>query len=105
MLRNFRVIMRYNPSEAYAMAIGHLADRMRGGGPFVQPWPLHEHVLSRSERVELQQHLARMGYDVGKPDGRLGSRTRTALRAFQQRSGATPDGFASASVLTALRRL
>jgi lytic murein transglycosylase len=105
MLRNFRVIMRYNPSEAYALAIGHLADRIRGGGPFVQPWPVHERVLSRTERVELQQHLARIGYDVGQPDGRLGSKTRSALRAFQQRSGTTPDGFASASVLTALRRL
>ena len=32
MLANFRVIMRYNPAEAYALAIGHLADRLRGGG-------------------------------------------------------------------------
>src|ERR1700726_588169 len=31
MLQNFRVIMKYNPAEAYAFAIGHLADRMRGG--------------------------------------------------------------------------
>ena len=36
MLQNFRVIMKYNPAEAYALAIGHLADRLRGGGPFVQ---------------------------------------------------------------------
>ena len=36
MLHNFRVIMKYNPAEAYAMAIGHLADRLRGGEPFVQ---------------------------------------------------------------------
>ena len=105
MLRNFRVIMRYNPSEAYALAIGHLADRMRGGGPFTQSWPRHERVLSRSERLELQQHLTRMGYDVGEPDGRLGSKTRTALRAFQRKAGKVPDGFASASVLTALRQL
>jgi membrane-bound lytic murein transglycosylase B len=105
MLANFRVIMRYNPSEAYALAIGHLADRMRGGGPFVQPWPRHERVLSRSERLELQQHLTRIGYDVGTPDGRLGGKTRTALRAFQRRTGAVADGFPSASVLTTLRRL
>jgi hypothetical protein len=105
MLPNFRVIMRYNPSEAYALAIGHLADRMRGGGPFVQPWPRHERVLSRSERIELQQHLTRIGYDVGKPDGRLGTKTRTALRAFQRRTGAVADGFASASVLSSLRQL
>jgi len=105
MLRNFRAIMKYNPSEAYALAIGHLADRMRGGEPFVQSWPRHERVLSRSERRELQQHLARMGYDVGEPDGRLGAKTRTALRAFQQRAGKVPDGFASASVLGSMRRL
>jgi lytic murein transglycosylase len=105
MLGNFRVIMRYNPSEAYALAIGHLADRMRGGGPLVQPWPRQERALSRSERLELQQHLARAGFDVGKPDGRLGAKTRAALRAFQLRTGGIPDGFASASVLSKLRRL
>lgn len=105
MLENFRVIMKYNPSEAYALAIGHLADRLRGGEAFVQAWPRHERVLSRSERLELQQRLARMGYDIGEPDGKLGSKTRTALRAYQQRSGAIPDGFASASVLNSLRRL
>ena len=33
MLPNFRAIMSYNPAEAYALAIGHLADRLRGGGP------------------------------------------------------------------------
>jgi hypothetical protein len=37
MLQNFRVIMKYNPAEAYALAIGHFADRLRGGPPFVQP--------------------------------------------------------------------
>src|ERR1700709_857066 len=83
MLPNFRAIMKYNPSEAYAMAIGHLADRLRGGEPFVQPWPRHGRVLSRAERSELQQLLARRGYDVGEPDGRLGAKTRVALRQFQ----------------------
>ena len=42
MLQNFRVIMKYNPAEAYALAIGHFADRLRGGAPFVQPWPRQE---------------------------------------------------------------
>jgi hypothetical protein len=103
MLQNFRVIMKYNPAEAYALAIGHLADRLRGGEPFVQPWPRHERVLSRMERFELQQLLAQRGYDVGEPDGRLGPRSRNALRAFQAAVGAVPDGFASATVLDRLR--
>jgi lytic murein transglycosylase len=103
MLQNFRVIMKYNPAEAYAIAIGHLADRLRGGEPFVQPWPRHERVLSRMERFELQQLLAQRGFDLGEPDGRLGSRTRTALRAFQASIGTVPDGFASATILERLR--
>jgi len=62
MLQNFRVIMKYNPAEAYALAIGHFADRLRGGQPFVQPWPRQERVLSRAERLELQQLLAQRGF-------------------------------------------
>jgi membrane-bound lytic murein transglycosylase B len=103
MLANFRVIMKYNPAEAYALAIGYFADRLRGGEPFVQPWPRHERVLTRTERFELQALLARRGYDVGEPDGHLGGRTRNALRAFQSAVGRVPDGFASASVLERLR--
>jgi len=103
MLQNFRVIMKYNPAEAYALAIGHLADRLRGGEPIAQAWPRHERVLTRSERYELQQLLARRGYDVGEPDGRLGAKSRTALRAFQAAVGVVPDGFASGSILERLR--
>ncbi|MBX9778366.1 MAG: lytic murein transglycosylase [Xanthobacteraceae bacterium] len=103
MLQNFRSIMKYNPSEAYALAIGHLADRLRGGEPFIQAWPRHERMLSHAERLELQQLLARGGYDVGEPDGRFGPRTRNALRSFQKAVGATPDGFATVAILERLR--
>jgi peptidoglycan lytic transglycosylase B len=105
MLHNFRVIMRYNPAEAYALAIGHLADRLAGGGPFVQRWPRYEPVLSRAQRLELQELLAAHGYDIGEPDGRLGARTREAIRRFQARIGRVPDGFASAGLLDRLRAL
>jgi hypothetical protein len=103
MIENFQVIMKYNPAEAYALAIGHLADRMRGGGPFVQPWPRDEGMLSRGERFELQEKLASLGYDVGENDGNLGPRTRSALRDFQTRYGLVPDGFASGKLLERLR--
>jgi peptidoglycan lytic transglycosylase B len=103
MLPNFRAIMRYNPAEAYALAIGHLADRLRGGGPFAQDWPRYERVLSREERLELQRLLSRHGYDVGRPDGHLGARTRAAIRDFQAKIGRVPDGFASTGILERLR--
>ena len=103
MLPNFRAIMRYNPAEAYALAIGHLADRLRGGSPFAQEWPRYERVLSRDERLELQQLLVSHGYDVGEPDGRLGAKTRAAIRDYQAKIGRVPDGFASADILDRLR--
>ncbi len=103
MLGNFRAIMRYNPSEAYALAIGHFADRLRGGTPFVGQWPRQERVLSRDERLELQQLLAERGFYKGEPDGNLGGETRKALRSFQASIGAPADGFASSGVLDRLR--
>jgi hypothetical protein len=103
MLQNFRVIMKYNPAEAYALAIGHFADRLRGGAPFVQPWPRQERELSRAERLELQQLLAQRGFYQGTPDGQLGGQTREALRGFQASIGAPADGFASSDVLERLR--
>jgi lytic murein transglycosylase len=103
MLQNFRVIMKYNPAEAYALAIGHFADRLRGGAPFMQPWPRQERELSRAERLELQQHLAQRGFYRGTPDGQFGGQTREALRGFQASIGAPADGFASADVLERLR--
>ena len=103
MLQNFRVIMKYNPAEAYAMAIGHFADRLRGGAPFIQPWPRQERVLSRAERLELQQLLAQRGYYRGTPDGQLGGMTREALRGFQASIGTPADGFASSDMLEKLR--
>jgi membrane-bound lytic murein transglycosylase B len=103
MLQNFRVIMKYNPAEAYALAIGHFADRLRGGAPFVQPWPRQERELSRAERLELQQLLAQRGFYRGVPDGQFGGQTREALRGFQASIGVPADGFASSDALERLR--
>ncbi len=103
MLQNFHVLMKYNPAESYALAIGYLADRLRGGAPLVQPWPRHEAVLSRQERRELQSLLLRRGFDGGEPNGRLGAKARAAVRDFQASVGLVPDGFASATILARLR--
>lgn len=102
MTDNFKAILSYNPADAYALAIGHLADRLRGGGPFVQPWP-DQRALSRNERSELQQRLASRGYNVGTPDGAIGAQTRAAVRDYQVAVGLPPDGMASGEVLDSLR--
>ena len=104
MLQNFHVIMKYNPAEAYALAIGHLADRLRGGPPLVHAWPRDERVLTIEERYELQQLLARRGFDIGEPDGLIGPATRLAIRSYQTSIGQIPDGFASSEILDHLRQ-
>ena len=87
MLQNFRVIMKYNPAEAYAMAIGHFADRLRGGPPFMQPWPRQERVLSRAERLELQQLLAQRGFYEARRTASLAARRARRCAASRPRSG------------------
>lgn len=103
LVRNFRAIRRYNPANKYALAIGHLSDRMRGFPEFVQPWPDGFRPLAGEQRKELQTLLAKKGYDIGEIDGVLGSRTRRAVKAYQQTKGLKADGFATLAILKKLR--
>jgi lytic murein transglycosylase len=103
-LQNLLAIRSYNPSTKYALAIGHLADRIRGGGPFVQPWPTDEVPLSLVESQELQTRLTTLGFDTGGTDGRVGEKTQQALQAWQRAVGAQPaDGFPTQAALKKLR--
>lgn len=103
LLRNFDVIKRYNNSDNYALAVGHLADRIIGGGNFVNPWPSNEAALTRDQRTELQTLLNRRGFNVGTPDGVIGPRTRAAIIDFQRAAGIRADGHASSALLARLR--
>ena len=99
---NFRVIMGWNRSEFYAIAVGHLADRIAGAGKLQNPPPEDQPALSRNQVLELQQALNDKGYPSGEPDGILGSNTRKAIRAYQKAEGLVADGFPSEQVLAAL---
>ncbi|HWJ87643.1 MAG TPA: lytic murein transglycosylase [Pelagibacterium sp.] len=103
LLHNFDVIKRYNNSDNYALAVGHLADRILGVGTFIRPFPANETGLTRDQRQELQAQLNRRGYNVGTPDGIIGPKTRTGIIAFQRAAGLLADGHPSGAVLSALR--
>lgn len=102
--RNFDAIYGYNAAESYALAIAHLSDRLKGGQPFVTPWPTDDLGLSRAERRELQTLLIARGHAIGTVDGMLGDASRAAIRVEQQRLGYTVDGRAGQKLLTALRK-
>ena len=101
--RNFEALYSYNAAESYALAIAHLADRIRGGEGFTRAWPTDDAGLSRAERRELQTLLITRGHDIGEVDGRLGTRSREAIKAEQSRLGWEADGRAGRKLLQALR--
>lgn len=103
MLRNFFVLKRYNNADKYALAVGHLADRLRGFGPFVVDWPRGYIPLNEEERKELQVLLKNVGLYDGEIDGKIGSGSRGAIKSYQQRVGMEQDGYASKRVLNRLR--
>lgn len=100
---NFDVIMRWNRSIFYALAIGHLSDRIAGGPPLVAKAPADERPMARREVEEMQRLLAGLGHDVGEVDGVVGARTRAAVRSFQRSVGLPADGYPTHAVLDRLR--
>jgi membrane-bound lytic murein transglycosylase B len=98
------VIKRYNNADAYALGVGHLADRIAGGPPIQASWPRGYDPLSFDERKEMQRRLKRKGFAVEKIDGVVGRNTVEAIRAFQRSVGAEADGLPSQQLLRLLRR-
>lgn len=99
---NFDVIMRWNRSQSYAIAVGYLADRITGGGTLHRPPPADEKPLSIEQIKELQASLNAAGFDCGEPDGVTGPSTREAIRQFQKQRGMIADGYPDDGVLEAL---
>jgi lytic murein transglycosylase len=103
--RNFAAVKSYNPSNNYTLAIVHLGDRIRGAGPFVQPFPGGERTPTLAEVQEIQRRLTAAGFDTAGTDGRVGRDTMVAVRAFQRKAGLAPaDGYAGLKVLARLRQ-
>ena len=95
---NFDTILRWNNSEYYGIAVGHLADRLVGKPDLVQSLPdLPKYTLA--EMLAFQNKLNTLGFDVGKADGILGPATRKGVRAFQATQGLIADGYPSAETV------
>ncbi len=101
-LENFKVIRKYNTSDLYALFVGHLADRIAGGGDFAGRWggtgPQNTRVIE-----EIQERLKSKGYDVDKIDGKIGSNTRKVIGAYQRASRLKVDCWPSNTVLDHLK--
>jgi lytic murein transglycosylase len=96
--QNFRVIRLYNTSDLYALFVGNLGDRIRGGGDFVTPWKSFSQPKTRT--VEgIQARLQQLGYPMDKIDGKIGSNTRKQIGLYEKANGLTIDCWPSERVL------
>jgi len=101
--KNYDCAYSYNGADSYALAISILSDRLKGRPGIQTAWPTDDPPLSRAERRLLQTKLAARGYDVGEADGRIGQKTRDAIKEIERQIGMTPTGRPGGRVLQALR--
>lgn len=99
---NYDVLKEYNNSDAYAIAVGHLADRMNGGAQIKTAWPADDRPLSRDARIALQKKLSALGYKVRDFEGHVDFDLRDNIRAEQAKLGMVPDGNPTALFLDRL---
>lgn len=100
---NFRKIMVWNRSIFYAIAVGHLADRIVGKGPITVARPANDKAISRNQVIEMQSALNQLGFNAGKPDGIMGSQTRAAIKDYQRAAGLPADGHATLPLIEQLQ--
>jgi len=100
--RNFKVITRYNNAEKYVIGVGHLSDRLNGGGPLRGRFPPDANGMRIDDRQTLQKRLTAAGFDTGGSDGVIGPKTRAAIRAYQKKHRLAVTGEPSFSLLRRL---
>ncbi len=100
---NYDVLKEYNNSDAYVLAVGHLADRLRGMGPIRAAWPADDRQMSREKRIALQRKLAELGYPVKEFEGHIDFELRDAIRDVQVKFGMVADGHPTSALLDRLR--
>lgn len=101
---NFRVLTEWNRSLFYALSVGHLADRLAGGGPLATAPPPDDRPLARRAIMAMQMDLHALGFDPGEPDGMIGFQTRQAVRDFQRAQGLPADAHATPALAADIAR-
>jgi membrane-bound lytic murein transglycosylase B len=97
---NFDAIKTYNNSTAYALSVGLLGDAVSGAPGLLAQWPTRDHPLTPTQIQKLQTQLQHLGYEVGKIDGKVGDTLRSAVSAYQEHNGLSPDGYANQALLS-----
>ena len=100
--KNFSVIMKWNFSQNYALAVGLLADELINIHHGVDNFGEEKNFFTNEDLKLLQQKLMEKGFDIGKPDGIWGPATRNALQQYQLQNKLVADGFPNREVFASL---
>jgi lytic murein transglycosylase len=98
---NFDIYLEWNKSLVYTTTAGYYATRL-AGGPALNNGNGPVEALGLAETKQIQQLLAKRGFDVGKIDGVLGAASRDAIRSMQVKYGMPADGYPTAELLSRL---
>lgn len=95
---NFDVIMDWNRSTNYALAVAQLSNRLEGL-PALTTQETEDAPISINDTSQLQELLLQAGFDPGEPDGIAGLQTQFAIREYQKKHGLIADGYPSQALL------
>jgi lytic murein transglycosylase len=98
---NFQIYLKWNQSLMYALTAAYFATRLEGAPVMRRGGDIPK--LSFDETRELQQILEKRGYDIGRTDGILGLKSRSAVREMQIKFGLPADSWPTAELLNRLR--
>jgi lytic murein transglycosylase len=99
---NFQAYLKWNASLMYSLTAAYYATRLEGAPAMYRGSP-NIPKLTIDENRELQQILQRRGYDVGRVDGVLGLKSRSAVREIQIKLGQPADSWPTPELLQRLR--
>ena len=99
---NYNAFLEWNQSLVYATTAAYLATRL-AGAPKVYPGRGVPPTPTAQQMTELQNLLAKHGYEVGKIDGKLGLTSRAAIRQAQLKLGLPADSYPTAELAARLR--
>jgi lytic murein transglycosylase len=97
---NFDIYLEWNKSLVYSTTAAYYATRL-AGAPALNRGNAPSFGLP--EAKELQQLLAKRGFEVGKIDGVIGEGTRDAVRQMQIKFGLPADGYPTTELLEHLQ--
>jgi hypothetical protein len=99
---NFQAYLKWNASLVYSITAAYYASRL-AGAPAMNRGQPNIPTLSPEQAKELQQLLARAGYEVGEPDGKIGAATRAAVKQAQLKLGMPADSYPTPELISRMR--